>query len=79
MNKKVMLVLGFVLISGSTTAVADHVNGYTKKDGTYVQPYERSHANSTQKDNYSYDGNTNPYTGKTGHNREYDAYGNEKK
>jgi hypothetical protein len=40
--------------------------GYTRKDGTYVQPYYRSNPNSTQSDNYSTYGNTNPYTGKQG-------------
>jgi hypothetical protein len=43
-----------------------HVHGYTKKDGTVVQPYTRTHENSTQRDNFSTKGNVNPYTGKVG-------------
>lgn len=43
-----------------------HVNGYTKKDGTYVAPHYRSDPNTTKTDNYSTRGNINPYTGKLG-------------
>jgi hypothetical protein len=41
------------------------VSGYTRKNGTYVQPHMRSSPNSNPYDNYSFPGNTNPYTGKT--------------
>jgi hypothetical protein len=43
-----------------------HVNGYTKKDGTYVAPHERTAPDATKANNYSTQGNTNPYTGKAG-------------
>ncbi len=43
-----------------------HVHGYTKKDGTYVAPHNRTSPNGTQRDNWSSKGNTNPYTGKEG-------------
>lgn len=56
-------------IFGLGTAVAQtHVRGYYKSDGTYVAPHYRSNPNSTVRDNYSYKGNVNPYTGKTGTN-----------
>jgi hypothetical protein len=42
------------------------VRGYTKKNGTHVQPSKRSAPNGTQKDNFSTKGNVNPYTGKKG-------------
>jgi hypothetical protein len=42
------------------------VHGYTKKNGTHVQSYERKAPNGTQKDNFSTKGNVNPYTGKKG-------------
>jgi hypothetical protein len=48
--------------SGSTT----NVNGYTKKDGTYVPPHKRTNPNHTQRDNWSSKPNYNPYTGKEG-------------
>lgn len=43
-----------------------YVKGYTKKDGTYVQPHFRTSPNSTKFDNWSTKGNVNPYTGKEG-------------
>lgn len=42
------------------------VSGYTRSNGTYVEPYHRSSPDSTQRDNYSASGNTNPYTGQKG-------------
>ena len=42
------------------------VHGYTKKDGTYVAPYQRTSPNGTQRDNWSSKPNVNPYTGKEG-------------
>ena len=57
----------------SFSSIAGYVSGYTKSNGTYVQPYYRSDRNSTVKDNYSYYGNTNPYTSKVGTNKYYDS------
>lgn len=48
--------------SSSTTPV----QGYTKKDGAYVAPYQRTAPNGTQRDNWSSKPNVNPYTGKEG-------------
>lgn len=42
------------------------MGGYTKKDGTHVDGYMKTAPNSTEKDNFSTKGNTNPYTGKEG-------------
>jgi hypothetical protein len=50
----------------SRSASDVHVHGYTKKDGTVVKPYTRTHENSTQRDNFSTKGNVNPHTGKVG-------------
>lgn len=36
------------------------VRGYTKKDGTYVQPHQRTKPDNTKTNNYSYPGNYNP-------------------
>jgi hypothetical protein len=46
-----------------------YVHGYTKKNGTHVNGYHRTKANGTQRDNYSAEGNINPYTGKVGHKK----------
>ena len=59
------LIVFFVIVYSLTLECQVHVSGYTKSNGTYVAPYTRSSPNSTATDNYSYPGNTNPYTGKT--------------
>lgn len=43
-----------------------YVKPHVTKDGTYVQGYERTAPNSTKMDNYSTQGNSNPYTGQAG-------------
>ena len=43
------------------------VSGYYKDNGTYVDSYVRSSRNSTNWDNFSTSGNSNPYTGSTGY------------
>lgn len=51
----------------ATPALADqYVRGYTRSDGTYVQPYHRSSPDGNPYNNYSTQGNTNPYTGERG-------------
>ena len=41
-------------------------SGYTRDNGTYVQPTYKTNSNSTNLDNYSTQGNTNPYNGNSG-------------
>ena len=56
--------IGLVLVVGFTgTAAAEHVNGYYRRNGTYVNGYERSERDDNPYNNYSFPGNTNPYTG----------------
>lgn len=43
-----------------------YVNSYYRSNGTYVEGYYRTAPNSTNRDNFSTVGNTNPYTGKPG-------------
>ena len=53
------------------------VSGYSRSNGTYVQPYVRTMPNTTNWDNFSTSGNSNPFTGSTGYRaRDYssDAY-----
>lgn len=67
---KAMKLAVFLSLVASATAQADnYVNGYTRRDGTYVQPHYRSEPNSIRYDNYSSQGNTNPYTAQAGHQR----------
>lgn len=54
---------GYKYSSGSS----DHViSGYTRSNGTYVQPSHATNPDSTRNNNYSTKGNVNPYTGKGG-------------
>lgn len=63
MRAKLML----VAVLAATPALADnYVNGYLRKDGTYVQGHWRSSPDGQKWNNYSSDGNVNPYTGKAG-------------
>lgn len=59
--------LFLALTVASSLAFADsRVNGYIKKDGTYVAPHYKSAPDSNPYNNYSTQGNSNPYTGQQG-------------
>lgn len=47
-------------------ANAEYVGGYIKRDGTVVNPYNRTMPDNTRVNNYSSQGNYNPYTLKSG-------------
>lgn len=68
--KKAIVILAVAAALTSTAAFADElVQGYTRSDGTYVEPHYRSSPNQYRDDNYSSQGNTNPYTGERGSQR----------
>lgn len=71
--KKYLLLLSLLFV---TLLSADtYVDGYTRSDGTYVQGHYRSSLNDTVTDNFSTDGNVNPYTGVEGsRNVDEDSY-----
>ncbi|MEH7746481.1 hypothetical protein V7659_15745 [Neobacillus drentensis] len=74
-HKKIigLLLLIGLLISLVTPAYASvHVNGYFRKDGTYVQPHYRSNPDGNFNNNWSTKGNINPYTGQEGTKTEHD-------
>lgn len=59
--------LALLVFVTSVQAVAQvHVRGYVRKDGTYVAPHMRSNPNKSRADNWSSQGNINPYTGAVG-------------
>jgi|LakMenE01Jun11ns_1017448.scaffolds.fasta_scaffold9581925_2 hypothetical protein len=62
---KKLLLFCLLILSTQILFSQVRVSGYTRKNGTYVQPHMRSSPNSNPYDNYSFPGNTNPYTGKT--------------
>jgi hypothetical protein len=63
--KRFMLALVLLALSAGTFA-DQTVRGYTRRDGTYVAPHQRSDPNQYRYDNYSSQGNVNPYTGRQG-------------
>lgn len=62
-----LLFVSFLAVPIVATAQRDvYVNPYTRQDGTSVQGHYRSAPNNTRMDNWSTQGNTNPYTGQPG-------------
>lgn len=60
-------VLSLFISMLSLSSFADvSVQGYYRDDGTYVPPHHRSEPNNTKSDNWSHEGNRNPYTGEWG-------------
>lgn len=73
---KNLLILAFLVFPVSAHAYGDdvHVDGYTRSNGTYVQPHMRTAPDHTASNNYSTYGNTNPYTGKQGTHHPDNSY-----
>jgi hypothetical protein len=64
MSALLLLTLGLMLAPVWAGDVS--VNGYTRKDGTYVAPHFRSAPDSSFNNNWSTSPNVNPYTGQQG-------------
>lgn len=61
------LILLAALIAGPAFAQGTvHVDGYFRRDGTYVPPHTRTAPNSSRTDNWSSEPNVNPNTGERG-------------
>lgn len=76
--KKIIFAAGFAIVSTAASAQgygfgtgsnpsSHSVQGYTRSNGTYVQPYQATNPDNTQRNNYGTSGNFNPYNGSTGH------------
>ncbi len=63
--KRIALIVALCLVSTSVGA-QQWVNGYTRSNGTYVPGYYRSTPDGNPYNNYSTQGNINPYTGAVG-------------
>jgi hypothetical protein len=82
-----MKVLLLAALIASPAMAGEYVRGHTRSDGTYVQGHYRTSPNSTKLDNYSTQGNYNPYTGRSGtvdpykpsHNNPYGSPYNKKR
>jgi hypothetical protein len=62
--KKAIFLLA--IIAGSASAADVYTQGYQRSNGTYVQPHYQTAPDNTNLNNYSTQGNVNPYTGKAG-------------
>ena len=60
------LLVGLLLASTSAFAASTHVDGHVRRDGTYVPPHFRTTPDNSQMNNWSTQGNVNPYTGQQG-------------
>ncbi len=67
--KKMLIAVALTLAAGSAYARDTYVKPYVKNDGTYVEGHHRSAPNSNRFDNYNSQGNSNPYTGERGSER----------
>lgn len=65
MKKTFLLYFVTILFLPIFTNAAVYVHGYYRSNGTYVQPHYRSNPDGNPYNNWSYPGNTNPYTGET--------------
>lgn len=59
-------VILLILMVSSVSQADTWVNGYSKRDGSYVQGHFRTSPDSNPYNNYSTKGNVNPYNGHTG-------------
>jgi hypothetical protein len=67
-----LLAVNLAGTAGPALAQGYHLNqGYTTQSGTYVQPHYQTNPNATRMDNWSTQGNTNPYTGQPGTQNPY--------
>lgn len=77
MRTAICLLMLCSMLTIATSQKARIQKGYTKSNGTVVQPHYKTESNKTNWDNYSTKQNTNPYTGQQGsRGRDYspDAY-----
>lgn len=63
--KKLLIAAVAIAVSAPALA-ADYVKGYTRRDGTYVSPHWKTSPDSSRWNNYSTQGNVNPYSGRVG-------------
>lgn len=73
MTTRILFIVLMLSVSFCTVAQV-YVKGYSRKDGTYVQPHVRSSPDKSVYNNWSTKGNVNPYTGKEGSKDVYNNY-----
>lgn len=67
MKKIILLVLSLVILSTAAHAKESHrVKPHIRKDGTFVPGHRRTNPDRSKSNNFSAEGNINPFTGKKG-------------
>lgn len=67
LGTKTAFTIGLSLLAfGSASDAQVRVRGYTRSDGSYVMPHYRSSPDGSRLNNWSTQGNYNPYTGRQG-------------
>lgn len=61
-----LLAIGVLILSTQQAFAQVSVDGYSRRDGTYAQPHQRTRPDNSPLNNYSTKGNINPYTGQNG-------------
>jgi len=61
---KAALGAAVVFVASSWVWAEEYVHGYSRHDGTYVQPHWRSNPDGNPYNNWSLPGNVNPHTGR---------------
>ncbi len=71
---KTSLFLAAALLAVTSAQAQHYVSPYVKQDGTVVQGHYQTNPDSTRANNYSTQGNVNPYTGQAGTVNPYPTY-----
>ena len=66
-----VLIAAVIACTIGTASAQVYVNPYVIRDGTYVEGHYRTAPNTTKVDNYSSQGNVNPFTGQQGYVNPY--------
>ena len=67
--------IGLLLASPVLAQAYHYDNGYTRQDGTVVQPHYQTNPDGNRANNWSSQGNVNPFTGQAGTRNPYAPYG----
>ena len=63
---RIILTVAALVLSASAAMAQNYHSGYVRRDGTYVAPHYQSAPDNSRTNNYSAQGNVNPYTGQAG-------------
>ncbi|MES2497111.1 MAG: hypothetical protein V4618_13435 [Pseudomonadota bacterium] len=66
MKKIVLAIIAGAIAVPALAQSNNYVQGYVRRDGGYVAPHYRTNPDNSRTNNYSAQGNYNPYTGQAG-------------